>query len=250
VHYVGKVLLVGESWVQVTTHYKGFDNFVSGGYDTGVGYFRKAMEGWGDWVHMPGHEAQAGFPLEKEGLKDYSAIIISDIGADTFLLHPRTLLNGERTPNRLCLIEEYVRDGGGLIMAGGYLSYQGINGVARYHGTPVEESLPVKMQPYDDRIERPEGIQPRKTRVTHQITKELPSLWPHILGYNRVIVKNGMKVLATVGSDPLLVVGEHGEGRSVAWTSDIGPHWCPRDFAEWEGYTKLWRRMVSWASGE
>ncbi len=247
---MGKVLLVGESWVQVTTHYKGFDNFVSGGYDTGIGYFRKAMEGWGDWVHMPGHEAQSGFPLLKEGLNDYSAIIISDIGADTFLLHPRTWLNGERTPNRLNLIEEYVRSGGGLIMAGGYLSYQGINGVARYHGTPVEEALPVNMQPYDDRIECPEGIQPRKTRVTHQITKELPNSWPHILGYNRVITKNGVKILATVGSDPLLVVGDYGEGRAVAWTSDIGPHWCPSEFAEWEGYTELWRRMVSWASGE
>ena len=84
------------------------------------------MEGWGDWVHMPGHEAQAGFPLEAEGLKDYSVIILSDIGADTFLLHPRTWIGGERTPNRLRLIEEYVRGGGGLIMAGGYLSYQGI----------------------------------------------------------------------------------------------------------------------------
>lgn len=247
---MGKVLLVGESWVAVTTHYKGFDHFVSGGYDTGVAYFRRAMEGWGDWVHMPGHEAQAGFPLDMEGLRDYSAIIISDIGADTFLLHPRTWLGGERTPNRLRLIEEYVRGGGGLIMAGGYLSYQGINGVARYHGTPIEEALPVEMQPYDDRVECPEGVQPGKTRTAHQITKGLPASWPHLLGYNRVKAKKGAKVLAEVGPDPLLAVCEHGDGRAVAWTSDIGPHWCPREFAEWVGYAELWRRMVSWASGE
>lgn len=247
---MGKVLLVGESWVQVTTHYKGFDHFVSGGYDTGVAYFKKAMEGWGDWAHMPGHEAQAGFPLEKEGLSDYSAIIISDVGADTFLLHPRTWLNGERTPNRLRLIEEFVRDGGGLIMAGGYLSYQGINGVARYRGTPVEEALPVEMEPYDDRVECPEGTQPRVTDAKHPITKGLQATWPYLLGYNRVRAKKGTKVLATVGNDPLLVVGEHGEGRAVAWASDIGPHWCPREFAEWHGYGELWRRMITWASGE
>jgi uncharacterized membrane protein len=250
VQSLGKVLLVGESWVQVTTHYKGFDHFVSGGYDTGVAYFRRAMEGWGDWVHMPGHEAQAGFPLDMEGLKDYSAIIISDIGADTFLLHPRTWLGGERTPNRLRLIEEYVRGGGGLIMAGGYLSYQGINGVARYHGTPIEEALPVELQPYDDRVECPEGVQPKRTGTAHQISDGMSGTWPHLLGYNRVKAKKGAKVLAEVGPDPLLVVGKHGGGRAVAWASDIGPHWCPKEFAEWEGYTELWRRMVSWASGE
>ena len=161
--------------MHVTTHYKGFDHFVSGGYDTGVAYFKRAMEGWGDWVHMPGHEAQAGFPLEADGLSDYSVIIISDIGADTFLLHPRTWLNGERTPNRLRLIEEYVRGGGGLIMAGGYLSYQGINGVARYHGTPIEEALPVEIEPYDDRVECPEGVQPKTSKTKHEITSGPPA---------------------------------------------------------------------------
>ena len=246
----GKVLLVGESWVAVTTHYKGFDHFVSGVFDTGVAYFKKAMEDWGNWVHMPGHEAQAGFPLTADGLSDYSVIIISDIGADTFLLHPRTWLNGERTSNRLRLIEEYVRGGGGLIMAGGYLSYQGINGVARYHGTPIEQALPVEINPYDDRVECPEGVQPTTSKTRHQITSRLQPTWPHLLGYNKVKAKKGAKVLAMVNDDPLLVVGEHSDGRAVAWTSDIGPHWCPKEFAEWEGYPELWRRMITWASGE
>jgi len=247
---LGKVLLVGESWTAVTTHYKGFDSFVTGSYDTGIAYFRKAMDDWGNWVHMPGHEAQAGFPLEIEGLHSYSAIILSDIGADTFLLHPRTWIGGERTTNRLRLIEEYVREGGGLIMAGGYMSYQGIHGMARYHGSPIEEALPVEIAPYDDRVECPEGVEARKTAASHPITKGLPPTWPHLLGYNKLTPKRDAKVLATVGSDPLLVTGEHGEGRVVAWASDIGPHWCPREFAEWEGYIQLWRRMVSWTSGE
>jgi uncharacterized membrane protein len=246
----GKILLVGESWVTVTTHYKGFDHFVSGGYDTGVAWFKKAMDGWEEWVHMPAHEAQGSFPLDPESLKGYNVIILSDVGADTFLLHPRTWLNGERTPNRLKLIEEYVKGGGGLIMAGGYLSYQGINGVARYHDTPIEDALPVEIQPYDDRVECPEGIQPKVTETKHAITNDLQSIWPHILGYNKVKEKKGAKVLAEVGSDPMLTIGEHGKGRCVAWASDIGPHWCPREFAEWEGYRELWRRMISWASSK
>jgi uncharacterized membrane protein len=246
---LGKVLLVGESWTAVTTHYKGFDSFVTGGYDTGIAYFKRAMEGWGEWVHMPGHEAQAGFPLEMEELHGYSTIILSDIGADTFLLHPRTWVGGERTPNRLRLIEEYVRKGGGLIMAGGYMSFQGIHGWARYHDSPVEEALPVEMMPYDDRVECPEGIEAKKTTTMHPITDELPFTWPYLLGYNRLKPKKDVKVLAMVGTDPLLVAGEYGDGRVVAWASDIGPHWCPKEFAEWEGYTKLWRSMVSWAGG-
>jgi uncharacterized membrane protein len=245
-----KVLLVGESWLSVTTHYKGFDHFVSGGYDTGVIWFRKAMEGWVDWIHMPSHEAQASFPLEKEGLDEYKVIIISDVGADTFLLHPKTWINGERTPNRLKLIEEYVKEGGGLIMAGGYLTFQGINGVARYHGSPVEDVLPVEIQPFDDRVECPEGVQPILREKRHPITEGLPHTWPHLLGYNRLKAKKDANILAEVGNDPLLIVGEYGNGKAVAWASDIGPHWCPRPFAEWDGYRDLWRRMITWAAGE
>ena len=50
-------------------------------------------------------------------------------------------------PNRLKLIREYVRGGGGLAMIGGYFSFQGINGGARYRGTAVEEVLPGRFCP-------------------------------------------------------------------------------------------------------
>ena len=247
----GRVLLVGESWVSATTHYKGFNQFVSGGYETGVEWFGRAMAGRGvEWEHMPTHEAQAGFPTDAGELKRYAAIILSDVGSDTFLLHPRTWLLGERTPNRLRVIADYVREGGGLVMAGGYLSYQGINGAARYHRTPVEEALPVEIQPYDDRVECPEGVQPKVLKTSHPITGGLPDFWPHLLGYNLVTPKKGADVLAMVGDDPLLVAWAYGKGRSVAWTSDIGPHWCSRMFAEWDGYGELWSRMLGWASWE
>ena len=35
---------------------------------------------------------------------------------------------------------------------------------------------------------------------------------------------------------PLLVAGAFGKGRTLAWTSDIGPHWLPPEFAAWSGY--------------
>ena len=43
-------------------------------------------------------------------------------------------------------------------MIGGYFSFQGIDGRARWHRTPVEEVLPVECLPHDDRLEIPEGF--------------------------------------------------------------------------------------------
>ena len=39
---------------------------------------------------------------------------------------------------------DYVQGGGGLVMVGGYLTFQGIDGRASYAGTLVEEALPAK----------------------------------------------------------------------------------------------------------
>ena len=54
----------------------------------------------------------------------------------------------------------------------------------------------------------------------------------------------------TVGDDPLIVLGNHGKGRSVAFASDCGPHWAPPSFVDWSGYAEIWQRMTSWAAGE
>jgi uncharacterized membrane protein len=91
-------------------------------------------------------------------------VILSDIGANSLLLAPDTFERSAVAPNRLAAVEQYVRDGGGLLMIGGYLSFAGIEGKARYHGTPVEAALPVTISPQDDRAERPEGVQPAVTQ--------------------------------------------------------------------------------------
>ena len=53
---------------------------------------------------------------------------------------------------------------------------------------------------------------------------------------------------AEQGGHPLLVTGRYGKGRTLAWTSDISPHWLPAGFYEWPGYTILWRNIVGWLS--
>ena len=107
---------------------------------------------------MKAHEAAAEFPLTQDALAAYEAVILSDLGANTLLLHPDVWFKGRPVPNRLRLLKEWVAGGGGLMMIGGYYSFQGINGGARYHKTAVEEVLPVDCLPYDDRVEVPEGF--------------------------------------------------------------------------------------------
>jgi uncharacterized membrane protein len=243
------VLLVGESWVSTSTHIKGFDFFSSSLYATGGDFLISALGRHGIQVkHLPGHEVAKDFPFELEQLQPFGAVILSDVGANTLLLPPETFLEGKRVPNRLELIKNYVLQGGGLVMAGGYLSFQGIYGAARYHKSPIEDVLPVALLPVDDRTEKPEGVNPKVVDNTHFITEGIDAEWPYLLGFNEVTVKQGGELLVKVQEYPLLVTGSFGKGRSVAWTSDVGPHWCPREFVEWPGYGEVWARIIQWVS--
>jgi uncharacterized membrane protein len=249
-----KILLAGESWVSAATHFKGFDQFSSVTYHLGAEPLVAALKGSEfELRYMPAHEAQQDFPQTLAGLAAYDAVILSDIGANTLLLHPDTWIRSRPTPNRLKLIKSYVEQGGGLLMVGGYMSFQGINGSARYRGTPVEEVLPVEIHAYDDRVEAPEGFMPVIKLKEHDILKGIRGPWPQLLGFNEVKLKPGAELIATVSADyeekPLLVAGAFGKGRTLAWTSDIGPHWLPPEFAAWTGYARLWKGALGWLVG-
>ena len=242
-----RTLIVGESWVTNRTHYKGFDQFTDTMFEVGVTPLKEALESGGHEVTwMPAHEAQERFPLRREGLSEIDVLFLSDIGANTLLLHPDTWLRGKPTPNRLKLIRDWTQEGGALVMCGGYYSFQGINAGAFYHRSPVEEALPVSILPYDDRVEAPEGAYVEVLEPEHPILDGVPGEWPILLGYNLVGASPDSTVLARVNGDPLLVIGEHGRGKALAWTSDIAPHWCPEPFTTWEGYARLWNQAIDW----
>lgn len=250
-----KLLLVGESWVSAATHFKGFDQFGSVTFHTGADRFIDGMAKSGiDVTYMKAHEAAEAFPYEEDGLSQYDVLMLSDVGANTLLLPPDVWLRGARVPNRLKLIERWVAGGGGLIMVGGYLTFQGIDGRGRWHRTPVEQALPVTCMPFDDRVEMPEGATPQVTNADHPILDGVPSDWPYLLGVNELTVDEGdADVILTLPKDqgglPLLVAGTHGAGRSLAWASDMSEHWLPKSFMAWDGYNKLFANMVIWAAG-
>ncbi len=182
-----RVLLAGESWVSTATHIKGFDQFSTVTYHLGAEPLVAALKDLPfDLQYMPAHEAQRDFPQTAEALAAYGAVILSDIGSNTLLLHPETWVNSKPTPNRLRAIRAYVENGGGLLMVGGYYSFQGVNGGARYHGTPVEEILPVEILPYEDRVEAPESFTPVVTEPSHPILQGFEADWPNLLGFNEV----------------------------------------------------------------
>ena len=244
-----RVLLAGESWVSTTTHVKGFDSFTTSTYAEGADDLRAALAAGGFEVDfLPNHVAPTQFPSSVEALAVYGCVILSDIGTNTLLLAPATWERGERTPNRLELLREYVRQGGGLIMVGGSLTFQGIEGKGKWAGSPVESVLPVTLQTGDDRVERPEGVEPRVVG-DHPITSGLDERWPVVLGYNRVTARAEAEVLARVGEDVLLACRQVERGRTIAYTTDCGPHWCPPPFVAWPGYQRLWQQMVGWAAG-
>ena len=241
------VLLAGESWVSNSTHYKGWDFFSSTVYEVGEGYIRKAFESAGiGYTHLPGHLVGEQFPLERAELDKYDVVILSDIGANTLLLHPDTWLHGKSVPNRLELLADWVKDGGALIMCGGYMSFSGIYASAKFYRTPIEDLLPVNIYTFDDRVECPQGLTPAVLQPEHPIVQGMEGEWPLLLGLNEVEMKEDAELIAKAGKYPLIAAWDYGKGRSMIWASDIGPHWCTVEFAEWEGYTAMWTNAVKW----
>lgn len=245
-----RVLIAGESWETTSIHQKGFDIFTTTFYEEGIGPLQAALEASGhDVTHMPSHIAATKFPTELAELQTYDVVMLSDIGTNTLLLHPDTFIKSKRMNNRLKLLREYTAQGGGLIMVGGYMTFQGIDAKARYAKSPVEDVLPVTMLERDDRVEVPEGVEPAVQLADHPVAAGLPATWPALLGYNQIIARPEASVIATVGSDPLIAVWTYQKGRALAFASDCGPHWAPPEFLAWDGYGKLWSQMVGWTGG-
>lgn len=241
-----RILLAGETWFSYGIHVKGFSGYSTGEYAEGMAEFVVALEQAGHEVtHIPNHLATTRFPSTREELAAFDVVILSDLPADTLLLHPDTFVRGLRTPDRLALLAEWVADGGGFLMIGGYMSFSGFEGKARFQNTALADVLPVHMLGYDDRIELPAGVHPRVAEQ-HSLVDGLEHEWPYLLGYNRLIAKRGAEVIVTCGDDPLLVLGHYGAGRAAAFASDCSPHWGSPDFMAWPGYQMLWDRLVRW----
>jgi uncharacterized membrane protein len=205
------------------------------------------MEDYAEITHIPAHLVLEQFPSDVSELRAYDAIMVSDVGANTFLLHPDTFFHSKRTPNRLEAIADYVYQGGVFVMMGGYMTFQGIEGKGKYHGSIIEEILPVDLLSHDDREEHPEGIEILLDENPHPMVADFPKKWLPILGYNKLIAKPDAEVVVNYQNDPILSLRRTGNGSTVAWASDCAPHWLPVEFCEWQYNKLLWQRVLAWA---
>ena len=247
---MAKILFVFNDSATTEIYTKGFDSFITSAYAEGAADFIAAVERGGHTVEFqPNHVASEKFPTTLEELSKYDVVVLSDIGANTLLLPNSVFSRGERMPNRLDVLAEWVRAGGSLLMVGGYLSFQGIEAKANYRNTSLAGVLPVEMEVGDDREETPQGAQPTATG-THAVTQGLSDEWPVVLGYHRLEARAGSEVLARIGEHPLMVVDTEGKGRVAAFASDMGPHWLPAEFLAWEGFSPMWSQLIAWLARE
>jgi len=249
-----------------------------------AGYLSLVLEERGfDYLHFSPRRL-ADIPKTARGLARFDAIVLSDAPAKKL---------GRK---RMQAIKEYVLDGGGLGMMGGWESF----GSGGYKGTPVEEVLPIACAEsgIDDRRNSHNGFKMVRGEGAHPILENLP--WdraPTICGYNLVNAASDSRTLLTAkeifstnysigkavvegvelasNGFPLLVVQESIGGRSLAFTTDVAPHWagCLLDWPEgsrvgpWAGtvspisrqragkevgsyYVKFFGQMLDWLTGK
>ena len=134
-----------------------------------------------------------------------------------------------------------VAGGAGLIMIGGWESFRGVGG--DWDGQPVGQILPVEISSADDRVNCDFPVLVARTS-DHPAVGGLPweSRPPLIGGFNRFAATADAEVILEArhfrarrdaddfafewaGSDPLLVIGSHGDGRTAALATDVAPHW-------------------------
>jgi uncharacterized membrane protein len=245
------VLYIGDYKLQANQFYVGADTFQQ--------FYRKVrdyealldalkqMPGVGP-EYLDGPDTMTDFPRSVEKLQEYDALIISDLSRGT--LEPHFFDDSIPGPNMLRIIKQYVENGGGLVYAGGWMTYQGYQGVGNWQGTLVEDVLPVDIKAvYDDRAERPEGIEPSITATEHPLVSDLGTDGlPTVYGYNEVAGVSGeSELVATIEGNPLLAAGEFGTGRTVAYTSDPCIMWG-LGMVEWDDYRSFWHTVLKWAT--
>jgi uncharacterized membrane protein len=186
------------------------------------------------WRNYGTNEIPKKFPATKKELGKYAVAIFSDVGAKNF------------SPPQLRALRDYVSSGGGFLMIGGYASYAGYELMANFHGTAVEEILPVRISRKSDAQNLIQGFIAQAKNRRHPIMKGIN--WarvPVAVGYNKVMAKKGAEILLSHGRDPILAIWSYGAGRAVAFMTDAHPHWSG-GWTDWKFYPQFWHNILNW----
>ncbi|MGY8768658.1 MAG: glutamine amidotransferase [Pirellulales bacterium] len=176
----------------------------------------------------------------------YDVFILGDIDSKVF---------NEAT---LELLAKEVEDGKSLMMLGGFHSF----GPGGYYHTPLNNVLPIAMDRFerqdfdtpirdDLHLKGPLQIQPSGQ---HYLTHLGPAsdqieIWnsmPKLPGMNRFqsAKPRSLTLLASANNEPILVAGEYGLGRTLAFAGDSTWHWVLA--GKGEEHKRFWRQCILW----
>jgi len=195
---------------------------------------------------------EKGFPVDKDELFKYKAIILGSMEASFFSF------------DQLRMISDFVsRRGGGFLMLGGRSSF----GQGGYINTPLEDLLPIDLGRSADSVQGFQSLE-FKVRLTsygaqHPICRLslLEDLnrkrWeeaPNLIGFNPTSgPKPGATVLARGrsqedgGESPVILAFQRfGRGKSVAFTTDSSWRWRMLQEHTNNFHELFWRQMLRW----
>ena len=178
----------------------------------------------------------------------YDVILLGDIDASA--IHP----------DNLSLIRQRVSKGAGLLLMGGYHSFD----AGGYGNTTLAPAFPVELtkgrsQPFDTPVQSAfQTSEPTRIKLLseHPITALAPEpenaqAWENLkplLSINRLgkpRVEPGVKVLAaSEKGEPILVTGEFGNGRVLAFAGDTTYQWWLS--GDQQIHKQFWRQAVLW----
>ncbi len=187
--------------------------------------------------------------------------LFADRKVDVFIigdLDSRALFKSKEYEENLQLLEQQIASGKGLLMLGGYHSF----GPGLYQQTPLADVFPITMAPgerqdfdreirKDLHIERPMRLRPTKEHFLTRLNESSDSRakWnelPPLVGANSFLgVKDSAEVLLEGDNrQPLLVAGNYGAGRVLAFAGDSSWRWWTYGFEE--EYKRFWRQVILW----
>ncbi|HVV84584.1 MAG TPA: glutamine amidotransferase [Kofleriaceae bacterium] len=164
-------------------------------------------------------------------------------------------------------IRQYVEGGGGLAMLGGAMSFSS----GGYYGTPVARALPVELiDPYARTLTDTTEFQPVLTEAgkSHPVTALRYAVPDNLAAWKALPPLEGVNLVAGAKPDatvlavhprlrtasgqpmPVVVVGDYGQGRTLAITTDTvwryGFLAAGRPGGDDRAYTRLWENAIRW----
>lgn len=194
------------------------------------------------WLRGQDVVAEDGKDLLDFDQQPYDVIILGDVNKE--ILQRADARGMEK-------IEDRVRNKRtGLMMMGGRFAFS----KASWAGTPIENLMPVFLRDAEQSAETPE-IQPTAAGLNYIMglgdrPEDSRAKWEKLklFGYTKLgQPKQGSTVMAqTRDAEPLLVAGQPGNGRTLAFAGDSTHRWLRPKSDGPEAHSRFWRQVVLW----